>query len=157
MLACDLVIPPRPKRLSSTATEAEKQVRDALMKERKRCQDAVNHGKRARGADRSGEEIGAVAASNIISHGKRVNSVDHGGHRDGTGGHREGAGRKPEDVVANSIRRGDPKYDLWPLKLCRNEEMYAHLPKKISHPIKFASLSDTAATIFMEYHTAKEN
>ncbi len=123
MLACDLVIPPRPKRLSSTATEAEKQVRDALMKERKRCQVAVNNNKRARGAERSGEEIGAVAASNIISHGKRVNSGDHGGHRDG-------AGRKPEDVVANSIRRGDPKYDLWPLKLCRNGEMYAHLPKK---------------------------
>ena len=41
MLACDLVIPPRPKRLSSTATEAEKQVRDALMKESKRCQDCL--------------------------------------------------------------------------------------------------------------------
>ncbi len=50
---------------SSTAAGGaeEQEVRDALMKERKRYQDAV---KRARGAERSGEEIGAVMISSKV-------------------------------------------------------------------------------------------
>ena len=67
--ACDLVIPPRPERLSCTATEAEKQ---------ERCQDAVNHDKRAKGAERSQKEIGAVAAASS----KRAKRGGHGGHRE---------------------------------------------------------------------------
>jgi len=35
-------LPPKPEKLPSTATEAEKQQRDALMKARKRCQDKAN-------------------------------------------------------------------------------------------------------------------
>jgi len=114
-------LPPKPERLSSSATKAEKQERDALMKERKRCQDKANHDKRAKGAERSEKEIGAAAASNIISNGKRAKSGDAGGHRDG-------AGRKPEDVVANSIRRGCPRYDVWRVKLCPNDETYVIQP-----------------------------
>lgn len=102
---------PLPEKLPKSATEAEKQVRKALMTERKRCQTAANNRKRPRGAERSEGEIDAVAASSIISNGKRAKSGDAGGHRDGTGGHRDGAGRKPTDVVANSIRRGNPEYD----------------------------------------------
>jgi len=112
---------PLPDKLPKSATEAEKQVRKALMKERKRFQDKANKKKRPRGADRSEEEIGAVAASNIISHGKRAKSGDAGGHRDG-------AGRKPEDVVANSIRRGRPRCDVWRVNLCPNDETYVIQP-----------------------------
>ena len=65
---------PPPEKLSKSATEAEKQVRKALMKERKRCQTAANNKKRKIGADRSEEEVGAVAALSIISHGKRAKS-----------------------------------------------------------------------------------
>ena len=80
----DPFIPPRPPKLPKSATEAEKQERDALMRERKRCQDAVNHGKRtrdavavsnakrAKGAERSKERIGAVAASNSESNAERA-------------------------------------------------------------------------------------
>jgi IS5 family transposase len=42
-------LPPKPEKLSSTATEAEKHQRDALMKARKRCQDKANKKKRAIG------------------------------------------------------------------------------------------------------------
>ena len=45
------------------------------------------------------------------------------------GGHRENAGRKIQDdvewhKVAQTIRVGRPKYDLWRLDLCRNGETY---------------------------------
>lgn len=112
---------PPPKKLSKSATVAEKQEREAVMKERKRCQDQANKRKRARGAERSEENIDAVAASSIISNGKRAKSGDHGGHRDG-------AGRKPEDVVSSSFRRGDPQNDVWPINLCPNGEMYVLQP-----------------------------
>jgi len=112
---------PLPEKLPKSATEAEKQVRKALMNERKRCQTAANNKKRPRGEERSGEEIDAVAASNIISNGKRAKSGDAGGHRDG-------AGRKPEDVVANSIRRGHPRCDVWRVELCPNDETYVIQP-----------------------------
>ena len=114
----DPFVPPRPAKLPKSATEAEKQERAAKMRERKRCQDAVNNAKRARGAGRSKEKIGAVAASSIISNGRRAKSGGHGGHRDG-------ADRNPEDVVASTIRRGLPECDHWPwngkgTKVCDN-------------------------------------
>jgi hypothetical protein len=110
-------LPPKPEKLSSTATEAEKQQRDALMKARKRCQDKANKKKRAIGADRSEEAIDAAAASNS----KRAKIGNHGGHRDD-------AGRKPDDVVANSIRRGRPSCDVWRVTLCPNGETYVIQP-----------------------------
>jgi hypothetical protein len=126
----NLPLPEKPEKLPKSASVAERQERKTLMNERKRFQDKANKKKRPRGAERSKEEIDGVAASNISSNGKRVKSGDHGGHRDG-------AGRKPEDDVANSFRRGDPKDDLWPLKLFRNGEMYAHLPlKKLAIQLK---------------------
>ena len=153
--ACDLVIPPLPIKLSNSATEAEKEVipplppklpksateaekqeRAALVRERKRCQDAVNHGKRPKGAERSKERIGAVAASNSErpkgaersqerigavadlnseSNAKRAKSEDADGHRD--------------NAVANTIRRGRAEFDPWPwngkgTKVCDNGDIH---------------------------------
>jgi len=71
-------IPPKPERLSRSATEAQKLERAAFMKERKRCQDKANSSSRAKGADRSQEEIGAVAAASS----KRAKRGGHGGHRE---------------------------------------------------------------------------
>ena len=135
---------PLPEKLSKSATEAEKQVRKALMNERKRCQTAASNKKRPRGEERSKEEIDAVAAASS----KRAKSGDAGGHRDG-------AGRKPEDDVANSFRRGHPRNDVWRVELCPNDETYVIQPSNNSHPIKSPSLSDTAAKVFMEYPTAE--
>jgi len=102
--ACDSRIPPLPRKLPRSATEAEKKHRSAVMKERKRCQA-------------------------VVKNSDRVKMGGHGGHRDGTGGHRENAGRKIQDdvewhKVAQTIRVGRPKYDLWRLDLCRNGETY---------------------------------
>ena len=96
----DTVIPPRPMKLPKSATEAEKQERDEIMNERKRCQIKAAHDKRAKGAERSEEQKDAVAASN------RKRAKD-----EGRGGPRDGSGRKPKDVVENSIRKGRPRCD----------------------------------------------
>jgi hypothetical protein len=135
---------PLPEKLPSTATEAEKQVRKALMNERKRCQTAANNKKRKRGAERSREEIDTVASASS----KRAESGNAGGHRDG-------AGRKPKDVVANSIRTGRPRCDAWRINLCPNGETYVIQPLANSYSIKSPSLSDTAAKVFMKYPTAE--
>ncbi len=143
-------IPPKPERLSRSATEAEKLKRAAFMKERKRCQDKANSSKRAKGADRSQEEIGAVAAASS----KRAKRGGHGGHRDGTGRKLEQE-QKQEAVVASTIRRGRAEYDVWRVKLCPNDETYVIQPKLNFHPIKSTSLSDIAAKVFMKYPTAE--
>jgi hypothetical protein len=143
-------IPPKPERLSRSATEAEKLERAAFMKERKRCQDKANSSKRAKGADRSQEEIGAVSTSN----GKRAKRGGHGGHRDGTGRKLEQE-QEQEAVVASTIRRGRAEYDVWRVKLCPNDETYVIQPKLNFHPIKSTSLSDIAAKVFMKYPTAE--
>ena len=162
-------LPPKPEKLSSSATEAEKLERDAVMKERKRCQDKANSRKRtrAKGAERSQEEIGAVSTSNSkrakgadrsqeeigavsTSNGKRAKRGGHGGHRDGTGRKLE-----QEAVVASTIRRGRAEYDVWRVKLCPNDETYVIQPKLNFHPIKSTSLSDIAAKVFMKYPTAE--
>ncbi len=59
-----LMVPPLPAKLSVNATEEEKQQRAVLMKERRRCQDAVNHSKRAKGLERTSESVDVVAVSN---------------------------------------------------------------------------------------------
>ena len=69
-----LMVPPLPAKLSVNATEEEKQQRVVLMKERRRCQVAVNHDKRAKGLDRTSESIDAVAASSIETNNKRTTS-----------------------------------------------------------------------------------
>ena len=162
-------LPPKPENLSNSATEAEKLERDAVMKERKRCQDKANSRKRtrAKGADRSQEEIGAVSTSNSkrakgadrsqeeigavsSSNGKRAKRGGHGGHRDGTGRKLE-----QEAVVASTIRRGRAEYDVWRVKLCPNDETYVIQPKLNFHPIKSTSLSDIAAKVFVKYPTAE--
>jgi hypothetical protein len=162
-------IPPKPGRLSRSATEAEKLKRAAFMKERKRCQDKANSSKRAKGADRSQEEIGAVSTSNSkrakgadrsqeeigavsTSNGKRAKRGGHGGHRDGTGRKLE---QEQEAVVASTIRRGREEYDVWRVKLCPNDETYVIQPKLNFHPIKSTSLSDIAAKVFVKYPTAE--
>jgi hypothetical protein len=89
--------PPLPPKLPKSATEAEKQKRAALMRERKRCRDAVNHAKRnakrAKGADRTEKQVDSQGALNA----KRAKSGDADGHRD--------------NAVAKSIRRGLPECD----------------------------------------------
>ena len=123
--ACDSRIPPLPRKLPRSATEAEKKHRSAVMKERKRCQAVVNNS-------------------------NRVKSGDHGGHRDGAGRKLE-----QEAVVASTIRRGRAEYDVWRVKLCPNDETYVIQPKLNFHPIKSTSLSDIAAKVFMKYPTAE--
>jgi hypothetical protein len=91
------VIPPLPMKLPKSATEDQKQKRDAIMKERERLQKKENNAKRAKGAGRTEGEIDAKAVSNSISNAKRPKSGDAGGFLDGS--------------VAKSIRKGRPRFD----------------------------------------------
>jgi hypothetical protein len=108
-------LPPKPENLSSSATEAEKLERDAVMKERKRCQDKANSRKRtrAKGAERSQEEIGAVSTSNS----KRAKGADRSqeeigavsssnGKRAKRGKRAKGADRSQEEIGAVSSSNG---------------------------------------------------
>ena len=71
-----LMVPPLPAKLSVNATEEEKQQRVVLMKERRRCQVAVNHDKRAKGLERTSKSVDVVAVSNVVSHGKRARGAE---------------------------------------------------------------------------------
>ena len=91
--ACDSRIPPRPRKLPRSATEAEKKHRSAVMKERKRCQA-------------------------VVKNSDRVKMGGHGGHRENAS--RKIQDDVECDKVERSIRVGRPKYDLWRLDLFRN-------------------------------------
>lgn len=142
--ACDSRIPPLPRKLPRSATEAEKKHRSAVVKERKRCQAVVKNSDRVKMGGHGGhrENAGRKIQDDVeCDKVDRVKMGEHGGHRDGTGGHRENAGRKIQDdvecdKVERSFRVGRPKYDLWRLDLCRNGETYEPYQPQINfHPI----------------------